>query len=274
MNCRSIRRRSTERRSRRSCQPPSGWKLHIPLQAIFTGPCHALQRSKVSAPAAIGEDALHVLEAVGEVDRFERTGFAPRLGADRDVQQVELVEVADVGREVDDSPRLEQGPDLPHARLQGVAEFAFQRHVGRVQPQQQFVALGRVRRACRRRSRGSCRCSLPGCGPTSCRRSFPVRREHSRWHRENDRSAARSGWPGAADADGSAPRGFRGRARTSKPMVPFRSIERASDWARGGRALSSFSSMGNSSLADPQPARGTVARDCGSRPRCGPTGSR
>ena len=43
-------------------------------------------------------------------------------------------------------------------------------------------------------------------------------------------------------------------------MVPFRSIERASDWAGGGRALSSFSSMGNSSLVDLQPARRAVRR--------------
>ena len=116
----------------------------MPLQAIFTGPCHALQPLEGQPPAAIGEDALHVLQAVRELDRLQRTGFAPRLGADRDVQQVELVEVADVGRDVDDSPRLEQGPDLPHARLQGVAKLAFQRHVGRVQPQRQFVALGRA----------------------------------------------------------------------------------------------------------------------------------
>ena len=40
------------------------------------------------APAAIGEDALHVLEAVGELHRLERAGLAPRLGADRDVQLV------------------------------------------------------------------------------------------------------------------------------------------------------------------------------------------
>ena len=33
-----------------------------------------------------------------------------------------------------------------------------------------------------------------------------------------------------------------------KPMVPFRSMDRASDCACGGRASSSFSSMGNSSL--------------------------
>ena len=100
---------------------------------------------EVQLSAAVGKDALHVIQAIREVDGLERTGPVQRLGADANVQQIAEAEIMHVAHHVDVAARLKHRPGLLHAGGQGIAEFAAQRHVARGQVQVQLVAFGRAR---------------------------------------------------------------------------------------------------------------------------------